>query len=157
MTLSNLSSSLKTLATGIILTLLLGYAISILQVYDRSHHFDMKKTIQYYRGDELGEESIMLPQTFSSLLSVAHVHSLSQPFIFACLGFIFAFSSMSEKNKARFIALGFVGITLSNLTPWLIRYVAGWFVFLFPLSQVMVCISLMILSFVSLKEIWCSK
>lgn len=147
------SLSKRTLATGIIITLLLGYLVSLLQVYDRSH-FNMSDTARYYRGDDQGEDSLNPPKSFSTLLSVAHVHSFSQPFIFAMIGFIFSFSSYSEKTKSYFITLGFLGTILSNLTPWLIRYVAGNFVYLFPLSQTMVAVSLLTMSFTSLKQLW---
>ena len=38
----------KVLATCLILALLTGYGVSLLQVFDRSH-FDMMKTVAYYR------------------------------------------------------------------------------------------------------------
>lgn len=150
---NKMSLSLKTLATCVILTLLLGYLVAFLQIFDRSK-MDIQHTIQYYRGDGLGDESILLPQTFSTLLSVTHVHSFSQPFIFGSLGFIFAFSSLTEKKKAFLIAIGFIGTVISNATPWLIRYTIPQTVYLFGVSQTMMSGSLLIMSWVSLKEIW---
>ncbi|MBX7148233.1 hypothetical protein K1X76_04045 [bacterium] len=154
--LSSWSPSLKALAKGLILTLLLGYFVAFLQIFDRTN-MNVKETVQYYRGDESGDpNSILMPQSFTSILSVTHVHSFSQPFIFAGLGFIFAFSTLSERKKAFWISLGFAGTVLSNATPWLIRYVAGEAVYLFGVSQAMMSSSLLIMSFVSLKQL-CKK
>lgn len=151
--LRNLSLSAKTLAACLIITLLIGYAVSLVQIYDRSH-FNLKQTIQYYRGDEKGEDSLLVPQSFATMLSIAHVHTFSQPFIFGSIGLIFVFSGMTEKKKALLIMLGFLGSLISNLTPWLIRYTATGAVVLFPLSQIFIAVSLVIMSAVSLKEIW---
>ncbi len=141
-------------ATCFIVTLLLGYLIAVLQIYDRSH-FDMQKTVQYYRGEESKDpNSIFMPQSFTSMLSVSHVHTLSQPLMFGLLALIFSFSILSEKTKAVFIILGFSGSVLSNLAPWLIRYVAGGNVTLLPISQTMMMLSLMVMGIISIKEMW---
>ncbi len=151
--LGNFSFSAKTLATCLIVTLLIGYAVSLFQIYDRSH-FSLKETIQYYRGDERGDDSLLLPQSFATMLSVAHVHTFSQPFIFGSIGLIFIFSSLTEKKKALVIILGFLGSLISNATPWLIRYAGTGAVVLYPLSQLVIAISLITMSFISLKEMW---
>lgn len=152
-TLSRLSLSLKTLSVALIITLMIGYAVSLIQVYHRSH-FDLNKTVKYYRGDNLESESLMLPQSFATMLSIAHVHSFSQPFIFGAIGFIFAFSSLSQRKKSFLIALGFLGSLVSNMAPWLIRYSFPSSVILFPISQIMIAVSLLVMSGVSLRELW---
>lgn len=152
-TLFRLSLSLKTLAVALIFMLMIGYAVSLIQVYHRSH-FDLNQTVKYYRGDSSENESLMLPQSFTTMLSIAHVHSFSQPFIFGAIGFIFAFSSLSQRKKSFLIALGFLGSLVSNMAPWLIRYTVPASVFLFPLSQIMIAVSLIVMSGVSLKELW---
>lgn len=149
--LRNLPLSAKTLATCLIITLLIGYAVSLVQIYDRSH-FNLKQTIQYYRGDEKGEDSLLMPQSFATMLSIAHVHTFSQPFIFGSIGLIFIFSSLSERKKSGLILIGFLGSLISNLTPWLISYAGAGTVVLYPLSQIFIGLSLVAMSAVSLKE-----
>lgn len=155
--LSHWPQPFKWLATCLILTLLVGYGISLLQVFDRSH-FDMIKTVMYYRGDEAaGEEAIILPQEYRTMLSIAHVHTLSQPFMFAFLGLIFAFSRVAGRAKSFFIVLSFAGSLASNLTPWLLRYVSPQMVYLFPLSQFAILISVTVMALVPLQELWFKK
>lgn len=149
--------SFKIVATYFIITLLIGYFVSLVQVYERSH-FDLSRVILYYRGEELpNEESILLPQNFATMLSVAHVHTLSQPLMFAIMGFIYAFSSHTEKKKSFFIALGFIGSLISNGSPWLIRYVTGGMVGFLPLSQLMIMFSLITMTFTSFRQLWFQK
>lgn len=151
--LSDLSLSFKSLSTCLILTLLIGYAVSIVQIYNRSQ-FDLKKTVLHYRGDENDSTGFSLPATFATLLSVSHVHTLSQPFIFGSIGFVFCLARWSERKKALLIILGFSGSLISNLAPWLIRYVSGLMVWLLPASQVMIATSLIVMSAISLYQMW---
>jgi len=157
LTLKNFPPALRVACTCLILTILCGYAVAILQVYSRSH-FDMQKTVQYYRGDESGDpDNVLLPQNFTTILSVTHVHTLSQPLMFGAIALIFAFSAMNEKRKAFWIITFFLGSFLSNLSPWLVRYVSAQWVYLFPTSQIMIASGILTMSLSSLKEMWCRK
>lgn len=146
-------SSLKALATCYLVTILLGYAVSLTQIYHRTT-FNMHKAVTYYRGEENNPEAMLLPQSFATLLSVAHVHTLSQPLLFFVLGLLFCFSLKTQKTKSLFIVLTFLGSILSNLSPWLLRYAHPIFVYLFPLSQIMIFVGLLYMSLVCLKELW---
>ncbi len=150
--LSQFPLAIKVLCACYILSNLLSYGVALLQVYDRSH-YDMDKTITYYRGDE-DPDSMMLPQSFTSILSITHVHSFSQPVMLVLLGGIFVFTKKSQKAKSTLIILAFLGLLLSNATPWLIRYAAGGFVYLYPISQTMVAAGILSMSYFSLKEIF---
>lgn len=154
--LGSLSLSLKILCIAYIFTLLAGYGVSILQIYERSH-FDMKRVVLYYRGETPtsdGEPQVMLPQSYATMLSVAHVHTLSQPMMFALLSLIFAFTGFAERTKAIFIAVFFAGSFISNLSPWLVRYAPAGLVVLLPLSQLMIGVCMLTMSFSSLKALW---
>lgn len=148
--LSQLPKPLKALAAAFILSILLGYTVALLKIYDLSS-FSIQHTLSYYRGDASSEVSF--PQSYASLLSVAHVHTFSQPILFFLLGFIFCFSSISEKTKKTIIWLSFAALLVSNLSPWLVRYTSPLTLFFFPLSQCVLMLCLMIMSFVSLKEL----
>lgn len=151
--LSRWPSSGKVLATCFIVTLLFGYAVSLFQVYHRSGVV-LSEVIAHYRGDETGADPLLLPQTFTTLLSVAHVHTFSQPLLFALLGLIFIFSSRSERWKSFLIVAGFAGSLLSNAAPWLIRYTHPQTVLLLPFSQVAIALSIVGMSYVSLRDMW---
>lgn len=149
--------SLKTLVTCFILTILMGYVIALVQVYDRTH-FDLSRAILFYRGAETGDEAgIFLPQSFRTLLSVAHVHSFSQPLMFAMLGLVFIFTRASEKLKILFTLLLFAGSITSNITPWLVRYFSPRMAVLLPLSQFAMITGFMVMSAWSIIEMWFGK
>lgn len=150
--LSTLETSLKVLATCFIISILIAYGISILKIFELSQ-FSVNEAVTYYRGDEAGD-SLKLPQSFAGLLSVAHVHSMSQPFLFVILGFIFAFSSRSQKTKSLFFILSFSGMIVSNGSPWLIRYCSADFIYLLPLSQAAIAVGILGMSLISLYDLW---
>lgn len=156
--LSNLPLSLKILVTCFVCTLLLGYGVALLQVYDRTH-FDVARILLYYRGAETGEGSgIILPPSFSTLLAATHAHTLSQPVMYLALGLIFVFSHVSEKKKASLVLILFIGSVLSNSAPWLIRYVSAKTIFILHLSQGLMMASFLTMSFVILRDVWwCGK
>ena len=156
--LNQLSFSLKALATCTILTLLIGYGVAFLQIHGRTT-FEMDKVVEYYRGADEGSENagLVLPQSFASLTSVSHVHTLSQPMMLGIMGFIFAFSAITEKSRAFFITLSFLGSVLSNATPWLVRYLAASWVYLFPVSQLCIFVALVFMGIRSLYDLWFSE
>ncbi|QQR80803.1 MAG: hypothetical protein IPJ69_01155 [Deltaproteobacteria bacterium] len=85
--LSKLDLPMKVLVSCFVISLLLGYSLALLQVFNRTS-FDPKKTVQYYRGVESENElEATPPPSFATLLSVAHVHSLSQPVMLVLMGF----------------------------------------------------------------------
>lgn len=152
--LSQLEIPLKLACTGFIILILLGYAVALLQVYDRSH-FDMQETVLQYRGDESGDsEGLFVPKTYASILSVTHVHSFAQPMMFGLLAIIFCFARASNMFKSLFIVLLYMGCLLSNMTPWLLTYVSASFVHLYPISQLMIGVSMAVMSGLSLLQMW---
>lgn len=155
--LSKLSAPFKTLITGLVLSLMVGYSVALVQVYHRTS-FDSSKTVQYYRGVESENElEATPPPSFATLLSVAHVHSLSQPLMLTLMGFCFALSYVTDKAKVIFIALSYLSSFTSNLTPFLIRYVGKQFSVLLPLSQMILLFTFFIMAFVVLYDTWGNK
>ena len=151
---SQLSLSLKVLTTCFIVTMFIGYGIALLKIIQISGidiNFDQVQT--YYNGDE-ASEGIFLPQSYEALLSVVHVHSLSQPLMFALMALAFCFTSLREKIKAGLITLSFIGMLMGNATPWLIRYVEASLVYLFPISQLMMGPIFFFMGLMVLYESW---
>lgn len=150
-------SPLKVLATSLITTLWIGYGVALLQIFDRTT-YTLAKVLLYYRGEPGADENSMhLPQSFTSLVSVAHVHSLSQPMMLALVGAIFVFSSATNRVKNFFIILAFAGSLISNAAPWLIRYVSAEAVFLLPLSQLFLAGSFLVMSVIPIRDMWFRK
>ncbi len=153
--LSELSVALKTVITCYIGALFPGYFVALVQVYNRTQ-FDLTQTLLYYRGAESGsgDESALTGPSFATLLSVAHVHTMSQPVMLALLCFVFALTYVSQKAKVIFILTAFLSSVASNLAPWLIRYVSRDMVLVFPLSQMFLMLSFFIMAFVILYDAW---
>ena len=152
--LKSLSSSQKIVVTCFVVTIMLGYLVAVMKIFDHNH-LDLEKTLIYYRGAETGEDvGIILPPSFSTLLSVAHNHMFSQPVMLFLMGILFTFTYMSQKSKSLFILLSFVGSLLSNASPWLIRYVSSKTVMLLPFSQMLMMSSFFVMGFVVLYDIW---
>ncbi|GEM_PF-1683193 len=152
--LSSLPLSLKILVTCFVCTLILGYGVALLQVYDRTH-FDVARILLYYRGAETGEAiGMILPPSFSTLLAATHAHTLSQPVMYLALGLVFVFSHLSEKKKSSLVLMLFIGSVLSNSAPWLIRYVSAKMLFVLHLSQGLMMVSFFTMSFVILWDVW---
>ncbi len=127
--LSLLPISAKILVTCVVATLALGYSVSLLQVGNRGS-FDSEKTIRHFRGSENPAESeVYVPQSDASMISVAHVHSFSQPVVLAIMGFLFVLTAAAEFTKGFWILLSFLGSVSMNLSPWLIRDVSPSFVY----------------------------
>lgn len=155
--LSDSPLSLKVLITSFIATLGLGYSVSLLQIYQRTH-FDMARILRYYRGAESGEDvGIVLPPTFATLLSVTHTHSFSQPVMYFLLGLLFVFTSASERWKVFFILLIFSGSVISNAAPWMIRYFSPEATLSLYLSQAMMLAAFLFMSVRILYELWVPK
>lgn len=153
--LSNLSVSIKTVISCYVGALFLGYFVALVQVYNRTQ-FDLAQTLLYYRGTESGGEDAgaLTGPSFATLLSVSHVHTMSQPVMLALLGFIFALTYVSQKAKVIFILTAFLSSLVSNLAPWLIRYASRDMALLFPLSQMFLMMSFFIMAFVILYDVW---
>ena len=84
----------KVLITCFVMAIGVGYSISILQVRARTH-LNRQETVRHFRGSDEQPE-IYLPQSSGTMISVAHVHSFSQPVVLALLSFLFLFTNLSE-------------------------------------------------------------
>ena len=154
--LQNWPTSFKTLASCFVIATLFAYAIGLVKIYEVSS-FGVKDAAIYYAGDDAGEESLNLPQSYGAMLSIAHVHSFSQPVVFVLLGLIFLFSYCSERKKTFFVLTLFLAMFLGNFGPWLVKYGQAQFIWSMILSQFFIGSSLISMAFISLKQLWCSK
>ncbi|MBI1908717.1 MAG: hypothetical protein HYS22_00905 [Deltaproteobacteria bacterium] len=147
--------AVKVLISGFLFSLLVGFGISVFQIHDRTG-FSVAKTVVHYRGVEGGslDGELHLPPTYQTLLSVAHVHTMSQPVMFFLVGFLFVGTALSERLKIFFIVLLFGSSLLSNASPWLVRYLSVKTVVLFPLSASLMIGLFLLMSGVIFYDLW---
>ena len=151
--LNSLPPSWKVLITGFLLALMIGHAVAVLQVHSRTG-LDRAKTILYFRGNEADPDSLQVPQSYGSLVAIAHVHSFSQPMMLALVGFLFVLTGASEKTKILIILVGLTGSLGHNAGPFLIRYVSAAWVILIELSGVAMLGSFIVMFVRILRDVW---
>ena len=150
--LTTLPISAKVLITCFVMAIGVGYSISILQVRARTH-LDRHETIRHFHGSDEQPE-IYLPQSIRTMISVAHVHSFSQPVVLALLSFLFLFTGLSELSKTVWILISFLGSLANILSPWLIRDVSSHAVFLLYLSGTALLASFLVMALSIIHETW---
>jgi len=143
---------LKILTTAFLVALTFGYGISLFQIRTRTG-FGSEGAIRHYRGSDT-EEGIFVPQSTGTMVSVAHVHSLSQPVVVGLVGFLFLFTGVSEGWKIFWVLVPFAGSLFSNLSPWLIRDVSSQFVSLLYLSGLSMFLGFLVMASTVLRETW---
>jgi hypothetical protein len=153
--LSHGSLALKWLVTGFVVTLAAGYAVSLLQVHNRGS-FDFKKTAIHFRGTD-EENGIYIPQSDTTMISVAHVHTFTQPVALGAMGVLFLFTAVSEGAKVFWILASFLSSLLMNGSPWLIRDVSSQFVYLIYLAGTAMVGSFFVMALRILYELWWRK
>lgn len=147
------SFSIKTLITAFLVSLWIGYGVAILQVHSRTG-LSREQTVVYFRGNEADPDSLQVPQSYGSLVSVAHTHSFSQPLMLVLVGFIFALTGLSERTKATGIVLFFLSSLASSASPFLIRYAGAGWVWLLEVSGVVMMATFVVMSVAILKDVW---
>ena len=151
--LSNCTPSLKVLITCLVVTLGIGYGVSMLQAHNRGS-FNFKKTVVHFRGSDTDESGIYLPQSSTTMISVAHVHTFTQPLLIASMGFLFALTRLSEGFKIGGILMAFLGSLFSNMAPWLIREISPSFVTLLYGGGAAMLVAFVIMALRVLFEVW---
>ncbi len=147
--------SLKVLVTCCVLGLSIGYLISLAQIYNRSH-FRKDEAIVHFRGSP-EVEGLSVPQSDTSMISIAHVHTFTQPAILGMMGLMLVFTGLSEGSKAFWIVLSFLGSFSKNASPWLIRDVSPGFIYLMYFGGGAMFLCFAVMAFAILRETWFQK
>ncbi len=79
----------------------------------------------YYRGDESGDV-MAFPKTLGQLLEVTHAHAFMMAVVFLILAHLFVATSTPQRIKTIVLAVAFAGTVANLVSPWLVRYGAGW-------------------------------
>jgi len=147
--------SLKVLATCCVFALAVGYSVSMLQVYNRSH-YKKEEAILHYRGSP-DRDGLSIPQSDTEMISVAHVHTFTQPAILGMMGLMLVFTGLSEGSKSFWIVLSFLGSFAKNASPWLIRDVSPGFIYLMYFGGGAMFLSFAAMALAILMEVWSRK
>jgi hypothetical protein len=91
------------------------------------------------------------------LIQTSHTHLFGQTLIAGLLGLIFLFSSIGERTKTLLIALPFVGTLLDIGGMWLTRFVWSPFGALVIAGGSVFALGYVIITFVSLYELWLKR
>lgn len=150
--LSTLPISAKILITCFVMAIGVGYSISILQVRQKTH-LSRQETVRHFRGSDQDPE-LYLPQSSGTMVSIAHVHSFSQPVVLGLLAFLFLFTGFSEISKAVWIVISFLGSLVNILSPWLIRDFSPHSVYLLYLSGTALLASFLVMAISIIHETW---
>lgn len=114
--------------TGFLLLVLIGLAtMAAFQVY----HIGLSpsRAAAYYRGGEVGGQ-MTFPKTFRQLVETTHFHSFIMAVVYLVLAHLFVATTVSTGWKRRLIVVAFAGLTGDLVSPWLIRYLSGGFVYM---------------------------
>jgi hypothetical protein len=105
----------------------------------------------HYRGSDttFGE-----PMSFRELAEVTHFHLFTMPVVFIILIHVMFLTSASHALKAAMTWLGFGGVMLDLVSPWLISYVSPVFVLTMLAGDTLMMLSFFVMMAVPLYEMW---
>ena len=145
--------SVKVLITMFLMMIALAHVVAILQAHSRTQ-LDREKTITYFRGNPDDPDSLQIPQSYGSMITISHTHTFSQTMMIGLVGFLFILTGLGERIKATGVVIAFFSSLLSNGSPWLIRYVGDGWVLLLEISGAMLIVSFATMFFFILRDVW---
>ena len=139
--LSQMHVGMRVMTVFFLVMILLGFGCGLLLGIQKMG-FSPASIAAYYRGSSDG---MSYPKSLLELLETAHFHFIGMPMVFLIVGHLAMMTGFSAKVIGRLIAIGFLGIFLNVLSPFLIRFFGTFFVY----GEIM-SVCLMILAFVGL-------
>jgi len=105
----------------------------------------------HYRGSDatFGE-----PMSFRELAEITHFHLFTMPVVFMILVHVLYLTMVSNRLKVLMTWMGFGGVILDLISPWLIRYVSPAFVLSMLTGDLLMSISFLIMMAIPLYEMW---
>src|SRR5207237_9941943 len=103
----------------------------------------------HYRGSDatFGE-----PMSFRELAEITHFHLFTMPVVFMILVHVLYLTMASNRLKVLMTWMGFGGVMLDLISPWLIRYVSPAFVLTMLTGDLMMSSSFLIIMEIQLYE-----
>lgn len=105
----------------------------------------------HYRGSDatFGE-----PMSFRELAEVTHFHLFTIPVIFIILIHVLYLTGASDRTKAWTTWAAFTGVGLDLVSPWLITYIAPFFVLTLLTGDILMLVTFLISMVIPLYEMW---
>ena len=105
----------------------------------------------HYRGSDatFGE-----PMSFRELAEITHFHLFTMPVVFMILIHVMYLTSVRDSVKAAVTWLGFGGVILDLVSPWLISYLSPIFVFTMLMGDILMTVGFLIMMAIPLYELW---
>jgi hypothetical protein len=106
---------------------------------------------QHYRGSDItfGE-----PMSFRELAEITHFHLFTMPVVFMILVHVLYLTMASSWLKACMTWMGFSGVILDLVSPWLISYVSPVFVLTMLGGDLLMTVSFLVMMAIPLYEMW---
>ncbi len=108
----------------------------------------------HYRGSDatFGE-----PMSFRELAEITHFHLFTMPVVFMILVHVLYLTMASNRLKVLMTWMGFGGVILDLISPWLIRYVSPMFVMTMLGGDILMTVSFLVMMAIPLYEMWVVK
>ncbi|MEW6542601.1 MAG: hypothetical protein AB1411_03220 [Nitrospirota bacterium] len=108
----------------------------------------------HYRGSDatFGE-----PMSFRELAEVTHFHLFTMPVTFIILVHVLYLTGASDRTKAWTTWAAFAGVGFDLVSPWLIAYVAPFFVLTLLAGDILMVVAFLVTMVVPLYEMWFLK
>ncbi len=108
----------------------------------------------HYRGSDatFGE-----PMSFRELAEITHFHLFTMPVVFIILVHVLYLTMASNRLKVLLTWMGFGGVILDLVSPWLIRYVSPMFVLTMLGGDILMTVSFLVMMAIPLYEMWVVK
>jgi hypothetical protein len=115
----------RVIYSGFLLLTLVGMAtMAAFQLY----HIGLSpnRIATFYRGGEL-DGQMVFAKSLRELVEMTHFHAFIFGVIYLVLAHLFIATAVPPKLKLGLVVLGFIGLFIDLVAPWLVRFVAGGF------------------------------
>lgn len=143
----------RLLYTLFLLLMLAGFTFSFFWAHSMTG-LSPQGVADHYRGSDatFGE-----PMSFRELAEVTHFHLFTMPVVFMILVHVLYLTGASHGMKLGVTWMGFGGVMLDLLSPWLISYISPVFVLTMLAGDTLMAVSFLIMMAIPLYEMWVLK
>lgn len=136
--------------TFFLLLMLAGFAFSFFWAHSMTG-LSPQGIAEHYRGSDVtfGE-----PMSFRELAEITHFHLFTMPVVFMILVHVLYLTMASNWLKACLTWMGFGGVILDLVSPWLISYVSPVFVLSMLGGDLLMTVSFLVMMAIPLYEMW---
>ncbi len=139
--------------TLFLLLMLVGFGFSFFWAHSMTG-LSPQGIANHYRGSDatFGE-----PMSFRELAEITHFHLFTMPVVFMILVHVLYLTMASNRLKVLMTWMGFGGVILDLISPWLIRYVSPMFVLSMLGGDILMTVSFLVMMAIPLYEMWVVK